>query len=58
MDQKKERGLQDQGRDKNAASDIKTEARRRASEQGRDWKTMSKEERKAFKQEARAALNK
>jgi hypothetical protein len=34
---------------------IKTEARRRASEHGRDWKSISKEERKGFRKEARKA---
>jgi hypothetical protein len=34
---------------------IKTEAQRRASKQGRDWKSISKEERKGFRKEARKA---
>ena len=57
MVEKKGKGLPDQGQQKNK-DDIKTEARRRATEQGRDWDSISKEERKTFRQEARASLKK
>jgi hypothetical protein len=57
MVEKKGKGLPDQGQQKNKDG-VKTEARRRATEQGRDWESMSKEERKTFRQEARASLKK
>ena len=46
----------DQGQQKNAKNEVQSEARRRASERGRDWKTMTADERKALRQEARKAL--
>jgi hypothetical protein len=57
VEKKKKTGAQDPSRQKNE-EEIRTEARRRATEQGRDWKSLTKEERQTFRKEARAALNK
>jgi hypothetical protein len=56
MVEKKETGVQ--GQQKNDDDEIKTEARRKAKEDGRDWQSLSKEERKAYREEAREKLGK
>jgi hypothetical protein len=56
MAQNENKRVRDQGQQKNAKNEVQSEARRRASEQGRDWKTMTADERKSLRQEARKAL--
>jgi hypothetical protein len=56
MAQNENKRVRDQGQQKNAKNEVQSEARRRASEQGRAWKTMTADERKSLRQEARKAL--
>jgi hypothetical protein len=58
MVEKKEKSARGQEPPKSNAdsNDVRTEARRKAKEDGRDWQSLSKEERKAYKKEARERL--